>query len=105
MLKAATPFVGTAVSVPERPVPPTRASVIGLVAVVTGLPLLSSTATWTAGEVVLPTGALVGCCTNASIVAVGGRLMVRVDAATALWDPSSIAMACTVEETETEKGC
>jgi hypothetical protein len=71
LLKVATPFCGVAVNVPPRPVPPTRASVIGLVAEVTGFPLLSSTATVTAGEMVAPVKALVGCCTKASFA--GGR--------------------------------
>ena len=38
---------------------------------VTGFPLLSSTATVTAGEIVAPGEALVGCCTKASFA--GGR--------------------------------
>ena len=49
LLNVATPFRGVAVRVPPRPVPPTRASVTGLVAVVTTVPLLSSTNTWIAG--------------------------------------------------------
>jgi hypothetical protein len=61
LLNVATPFCGVAVNVPARPVPPTRASVTGLVAEVTGFPLLSSTATVTAGEMVAPVEALVGC--------------------------------------------
>ena len=52
LLKVATPFCGVAVNAPARPVPPTRASVTGLVAVVTTVPLLSSTDTWTAGVIV-----------------------------------------------------
>jgi hypothetical protein len=71
VLKVATPFCGVAVNVPARPVPPTRASVTGLVAEVTGFPLLSSTATVTAGEMVALVKALVGCCTKASFA--GGR--------------------------------
>ena len=45
LLKVATPFCGVAVNVPARPVPPTRASVTGFAAVVTTLPLPSSTDT------------------------------------------------------------
>ena len=58
------------------PVPAARATVIGLVAEVTGFPLLSSTATVTAGEMVAPVKALVGCCTNASFA--GGPLLPAV---------------------------
>jgi hypothetical protein len=71
-LKVAMPFCGVAVNVPPRPVPPPRASVTGLVAVVTVFPLLSCTATVTAGVIVAPVVALVGCCTNANFVATGG---------------------------------
>ena len=71
LLKVATPFCGVAVKVPARPVPPTRATVTGLVAEVTGFPFLSSTATVTAGEMVAPVKAVVGCCTKASFA--GGR--------------------------------
>jgi hypothetical protein len=71
VLKVATPFCGVAVNVPARPEPPTRASVTGLVAEVTGFPLLSSTATVTAGEMVAPVKVVVGCCTKASFA--GGR--------------------------------
>jgi hypothetical protein len=71
LLKVATPFCGVAVNVPAKPVPPTRVSVHALVAEVTGFPLLSSTATVTAGEMVAPVEALVGCCTKASFA--GGR--------------------------------
>src|ERR1700679_4348524 len=66
------PFCGVAVSVPVRPVPVVRASVTGLAAVVTVLPLLSCTATVTAGVMVAPVEALEGCCKNANLVAVGG---------------------------------
>ena len=65
-LKVAMPFCGVAVSVPPKPLPPARARVIGLVAADTTLPLTSSTATWTAGEIVAPARALEGCCTKAS---------------------------------------
>jgi hypothetical protein len=65
------PFCGVAVKVPARPVPAARATVIGLVAEVTGFPLLSSTATVTAGEMVVPVNAFEGCCTKASFA--GGR--------------------------------
>jgi hypothetical protein len=75
LLKVATPFCGAAVKVPARPVPPTRASVTGLVAEVTGFPLLSSTATVTAGEMVAPVKALVGCCTKASFAGDRGVLL------------------------------
>ena len=75
LLKVAAPFCGVAVSVPPRPVPPTRASVTGLVAEVTGFPLLSSTATVTAGEMVAPVNALVGCCTKASFAGGKGVLL------------------------------
>ncbi len=44
-LKVATPFCGVTVSVPPRPVPPARASVIGLLALVSGFPFASSTTT------------------------------------------------------------
>jgi hypothetical protein len=71
LLNVATPFCGVAVNVPAKPVPPTRVSVHALVAEVTGFPLLSSTATVTAGEMVAPVEALVGCCTKASFA--GGR--------------------------------
>ncbi len=56
------PFCGTTVSVPVRPVPPTRAIVIGLVAVGSTLPEASSTATRTEGEIDVPATAFVGCC-------------------------------------------
>jgi hypothetical protein len=78
LLKVATPFCGVAVNVPARPVPPTRASVTGLVAEVTGFPLLSSTATVTAGEMVAPVAALVGCCTKASFAGGRGALLPAV---------------------------
>ena len=45
LLKVAIPFCGAAVNVPARLVPPVRVSVTGSVAVVTTVPLLSSTAT------------------------------------------------------------
>ncbi len=61
LLKVATPFCGLTVTVPPRPVPPARAMVIGLAAVVTTFPLESSTSTWTAGEMVAPACALDGC--------------------------------------------
>jgi hypothetical protein len=75
LLKVATPFCGAAVKVPARPVPAARASVTGLVAEVTGFPLLSSTATVTAGEMVAPVKALVGCCTKASFAGGKGVLL------------------------------
>jgi hypothetical protein len=72
LLKVAIPFCGVAVSVPVRPVPPARVRETGLVAVGTGFPLLSSTTTVTAGEIVAPVRALEGCCKNASFTAVAG---------------------------------
>ena len=71
VLNVATPFCGVTVSVPARPVPLVRASVTGLVAAVTVLPLLSSIATVTAGAIVTPAVALEGCCRNASLAATG----------------------------------
>ena len=80
-LKVATPFCGVAVSVPARPLPRVSAIVTGFVAAVTGLPLMSSTATVTAGVMVAPADALEGCCTKASLAATGapppGALMVK----------------------------
>ena len=61
LLKVATPFFGVTVNVPPRPVPPTRVSVIGLVAEVTVFPLAFSTATWTAGVMSACVNAPVGC--------------------------------------------
>ncbi len=51
----------------------------GLVAVVTTVPLLSSTNTWTAGVIVASVNALEGCTENASFTAVGrlGAVMVK----------------------------
>src|SRR5580700_11887239 len=66
------PFCGVAVSVPVRPVPEVRESVTGLVAVVTVFPLLSCTATVTAGVMVAPVEAFEGCCENASFAGGGG---------------------------------
>jgi hypothetical protein len=80
-LKVAMPFCGVAVNVPAKPVPPPRASVTGLVAAVTVLPLLSSIATVIAGAIVAPAVASEGCCKNASLAATGapppGALMVK----------------------------
>jgi hypothetical protein len=79
LLNVATPFCGVAVSVPASPVPPTSATVTGLVAFVTTLPLLSSTKTWTAGVMVAPVCAFEGCTENASFTAVGaGVEMVKL---------------------------
>src|ERR1700722_9869978 len=72
LLKVAMPFFGTAVSVPVSPVPVARATVTGLVAVVTVFPLPSSTTTVTAGVMVAPVAALEGCCENASFAGGGG---------------------------------
>src|ERR1700744_2692013 len=66
-LKVATPFCEETVSVPFRPVPPERVSVIGLVAPWTALPLASSTTTWTAGVRVACVNAFIGCCKKASL--------------------------------------
>ena len=52
LLKVAMPFTALTVSVPVRPAPPEIARVTGLVAEATGFPLLSSTTTETAGEMV-----------------------------------------------------
>ncbi len=65
------PFCGATVSVPPRPVPPIKASVTGLVAVVTMFPPPSSTATCIAGEIVAPVSAFDGCCRNAKVTGVG----------------------------------
>jgi hypothetical protein len=72
LLKVAMPFWGVAVSVPLRPVPVVRATVTGLVADGTGFPLLSSTTTVTAGAMLAPVTAFVGCCMNASFAGVVG---------------------------------
>jgi hypothetical protein len=61
LLKVATPFWGVTVRVPPSPVPLVSASVTGLVAVVTVFPLLSSIATWTAGEMAAWVDAFEGC--------------------------------------------
>jgi hypothetical protein len=82
LLKVAMPFSGLAVSVPARPLPPIRAIVTGLVAAGTIFPLVSSTTTWTAGEIVAPVRAADGCCKNANFVGKGavpvGALMVKL---------------------------
>ena len=83
LLKVAMPFSGLAVNVPSRPLPPIRARVTGLAAAVTTFPLLSSTTTWTAGEIVAPAKALEGCCRNANFAGKGaappaGGLMVKL---------------------------
>jgi hypothetical protein len=104
LLKVATPFWGVTVSVPPRPVPPTRASVTGFVAVVTTVPLLSSTDTWTAGVIVAPVNAFEGCCKKASFAGGSAEVMVRVEEATPLDDPANTAMAFTVDETAIEIG-
>ncbi len=65
-LKVATPFCGVTVSVPLRPLPLVSASVTGLVALVTTLPLPSCICTWTAGVIVAWVSALVGCTENAT---------------------------------------
>src|SRR5258708_40373664 len=98
------PFTGTTVSVPARPLPPIKASVTGLAAGGKGLPLLSSTATWTAGDMVAPTCTVVGCCTNANIDAWGGGMIDRDDFATALWELFRIATSCRVDVSEMEMG-
>src|SRR5580658_610605 len=72
LAKVATPFCGVAVNVPAKPVPPPSASVTGLVAVVTVLPLLSCSTTVTAGVIVAPVDALEGCCEKANLVAGAG---------------------------------
>ncbi len=72
LLKVAMPFCGVTVSVPVRPVPVVRATVTGLVAVVTVFPLLSWTTTVTAGVMVAPVAAFEGCCENASFAGGGG---------------------------------
>jgi len=103
LLNVATPFLGVAVSVPVRPLPLVRARVTGFVADVV-FPLLSWTATVTAGDMVAPVKALEGCCTKASFAGGSAEVMVRVEEATPLDDPVSTAMASTVDETAIEIG-
>jgi hypothetical protein len=104
LLNVATPFLGVAVSVPVRPLPPVRARVTGFVADVRVFPLLSWTATVTAGEMVAPVKAFEGCCTKASFAGGFAEVMVRVEEATPLDDPVSTAMAFIVDETAIEIG-
>ena len=67
LLKVAMPFCGVAVHcAPCPPAADTRVSVTGFVAVVAAFPLLSSTATSTAGEIAAPTAAFEGCCRKAN---------------------------------------
>jgi hypothetical protein len=104
LLKVATPFCGVSVNVPARPVPPTRASVTGFVAVVITLPLPSSTDTWTAGVIIAPVDPFEGCCKKASFAGGSAEVMVRVEEATPLDTPANTAMAFTVDETAIEIG-
>src|SRR6202047_4412046 len=71
LLKVATPFAALAVAVllPPAKVPLLRVSVTEEVSLVTVLPLLSSTATVTAGLMAAPPVAVVGCWTKASFEA------------------------------------
>jgi hypothetical protein len=75
-----------------------------LVALVTAFPLASSTTTWTAGEIVAPVNAFEGCCKKTSFAGGCAEVIVRVEKATALDDPSRNAIACTVDETAIEIG-
>ena len=82
LLNVATPFCGVTVNVPPKPVPLLRASVTELVALVTAMPLASSTTTWTAGVIVAPVSACDGWTRKASFTAVGppppGAVMVKL---------------------------
>jgi hypothetical protein len=104
LLKVATPFCGVTVSVPARPVPLVRATVTGLVALVKALPLASSTATWTAGEIATPANAFEGCCTKASFAGGFAGLIVSTAVATALDVAWTTAIASTVDVTLIEIG-
>ena len=104
LLNVATPFLGVAVSVPVRPLPLVRARVTGFVADATVFPLLSWTATVTAGDMVAPVKAFEGCCKKASFAGGSAEVMVRVEEATPLDDPVSTAMAFTVDVTAIEIG-
>src|SRR5271154_4403836 len=78
LLKVATPFCGVAVSVPERPEPVVSETVTAFTALVTGLPLLSSTTTVTAGAIMAPVDALDGCCEKANLAGTeASALMVK----------------------------
>src|SRR3984957_15877420 len=97
LLKVATPFCGVTTSVPERgPVPPTRESWPESFERGTKFPLQSSTATVTAGAIVVWATALEGCWTKTSFAWRSVGEMVSVDEATELCDPCRTAIACTV---------
>ena len=84
---------------PVRPLPLVRARVTGFVADVRVFPLLSWTATVTAGEMVAPVKAFEGCCKKASFAGGSAEVMVRAEEATPLDAPPNTAMASTVDET------
>jgi hypothetical protein len=98
LLKVAMPLMGTTLSVPPKfAVLPARLSFTGLLADETMLPLASSIATVTAGEITVCVDAFEGCCRKASFVPVVVFVIVRVEEATELCDIPNTATACTVD--------
>jgi hypothetical protein len=104
LLKVATPFWGVTINVPPKAAGfPERPSLIGFVADEIMLPLVSSIATVTAGEIAARADAFVGCWRNASLARETGVVVVRLDDATVLCDTPSTAIAWTVEVTPIDK--
>src|SRR5262245_61391732 len=83
LLNVATPLTAAALTVLEPPakVPELRVSVTVDVSVVTALPELSRTATVTAGLIVAPAVALLGCWTKASLAAAPAVIVNDVEVA------------------------
>src|SRR5437667_253844 len=76
--KLATPATADTVVVPESVPPPAllpMATVTLAVELVTVLPKVSWTVTWTAGEIAAPAVALVGCTVKANLEAVAGLIL------------------------------
>jgi hypothetical protein len=108
LLKVAMPFRGATLNVPPNVmVLPARFNFTGFLAEETMLPLASSTATVTAGEITVCVDAFEGCCRKVSFVGdsvpVVVVVIVRVEEATELCDIPNIAIACTVDVTPIER--
>jgi hypothetical protein len=78
--------------------------VTGLVALVTALPLVSSTATCTAGDIAADASAFDGCFTKASFTGGVAALIVNTAVATPLDVPPRTAIASTVDVAVIEIG-